>query len=201
MPSFQGGQQPRSDPCVNGMHADCGHLYAVALSEGDGRVSLSVIRCTCTCHAACPLASWIWSVPRQVWQEQCTCPGTEQAARKLDEAGSELPDFAEVKRQLHEHLKTDRRARENRRTARGEAFDAARRRGAGKSREQAREIYVAELRARGVPMPSDLVLDAYADAIARNRSKFTVSYAARVLAELGKDLAEIRKRSRHPWNE
>jgi hypothetical protein len=57
-----------------------------------------------------------------------------------------------------------------------------------------RELYVAELRARGVSVPSALVLDATADAIARNREKFSVAYSARVVAELGRDLWKLRSR-------
>ena len=196
MPQFQGGgsgQPLRSASCVGGMHADCGHLGAIARGpQNDGRPS--VLRCFCACHSACPLANRVWVIPRAVWQEQCTCPGTEQAARKLDEADTVTPDFAEFERQQQERRDRHQRERQERRTALREAFDAARGAGAGKSREQIREIYVAELRARGVPMPSDLLLDAYADAIARNRPKMTVRFAVRVLTEMGKEFAELRKR-------
>lgn len=53
---------------------------------------------------------------------------------------------------------------------------------------------MAELRGRGLTIPSDLVLDAYADAIARNREKFSVVYSVRVLAELGRDFRKILSR-------
>jgi hypothetical protein len=175
------------------MHADCGHLGAIAREpQNYGRPS--VLRCFCACHSACPLANRVWVVPRAVWQEQCTCPGTEQAARRLDEADTVTPDFAEFERQQQERRDRNQRERQERRTALREAFDAARAARAGKSREQIREIYVAELRARGAPMPSDLQLDAYADAIARNRPKMTVRFAVRVLTEMGKELVELRKR-------
>jgi hypothetical protein len=53
---------------------------------------------------------------------------------------------------------------------------------------------VAELRARGLTLPSGLVLDATADAIARNREKFSAAYSARVAAELGRDLWKLLSR-------
>lgn len=43
----------------------------------------------------------------------------------------------------------------------------------------------------GLAIPSDLVLDAYADAIARNREKFPVVYSVRVLAEMGRDFRKL----------
>jgi hypothetical protein len=71
-----------------------------------------------------------------------------------------------------------------------EAFESTRAAASGKGHAEIREIYLAELRARGLALPSDLVLDANADAIARNRDKFTPSYSVRVLAELGRDFRE-----------
>jgi hypothetical protein len=50
---------------------------------------------------------------------------------------------------------------------------------------------VAELRVRGLTIPSDLVLDATADAVARNRDKFSVAYSVRVLAEMGRDFRKL----------
>jgi hypothetical protein len=49
-----------------------------------------------------------------------------------------------------------------------EAFQAARARAAGKSRKEIREIYIAERDARGLPRPSDTVLDAAVDSIGGN---------------------------------
>ena len=72
-----------------------------------------------------------------------------------------------------------------------EAREATRATAAGKSRGQIREIYVGELRARGLTVPSGLVLDATADAIARNREKLSAAYSARIVAELGRDLWKL----------
>ncbi len=43
--------------------------------------------------------------------------------------------------------------------ARSEAFRAARDQSAGRGREEVREIYLAELRSRDVPIPSDDLVD------------------------------------------
>jgi hypothetical protein len=80
---------------------------------------------------------------------------------------------------------------QHRRVAAREAFKAARAAATGKNRAEIREIYVAERHARGLTIPSDLVLDAYADAIARNRDKFSVLYSVRVLAEMGRDFRRL----------
>jgi hypothetical protein len=86
------------------------------------------------------------------------------------------------------------RERQQEREAR-EAREATRAAAEGKSRGQIREIYVGELRARGLTVPSGLVLDATADAIARNREKFSMAYSARLVAEAGRNLWKLRQRS------
>jgi hypothetical protein len=140
----------------------------------------------------------VWVIPRTVWQQQCTCPGTEQAARKLDEADRHTPDFAQFEREPQERRERSEREQQERRAARRQALDAARATGAGQTRQQIKEIYQAELRSRGLPLPSGLLLDAYSDMIARNRQKMSLRFAARVLAEIGKDLSQVRKFSWHP---
>jgi hypothetical protein len=158
-----------------------------------------VLLCLCTCHSDCRLADRLPLVTREIWQAQCVCPGTGQAAGKLDEAEQEeVPDFAEFERQWHERRANSGQESRQRRAASREAFEAARAASTGKNRAEIREIYVAELRARGLAIPSGLVLDAYADAIARNRDKFSVPYSVRVLAEMGRD---FRKLFSHlgPW--
>ena len=57
----------------------------------------------------------------------------------------------------------DKAGRES--AARRQAFKAARDRSAGRIREEVREIYLAELRSRYVPVPSDDVLDRAVDRI------------------------------------
>lgn len=81
--------------------------------------------------------------------------------------------------------------------AREEAAAATRTRAAGRSREEIREMYIAELRARNVKVPAEPVLDAAVDYITGNPLP-----AARVLGEslfqMGKGLYDIsRPRGRH----
>lgn len=131
-------------------------------------------------------------VTRAVWQARCICPGADLAAAKLDEAERESrPDIPEFQRQQRERRADSERESQQRRGRTREAFAAARAAAAGKNRAQVREIYVAELHARGLAIPSDLVLDANVDAIARGRDKFSPAYSVRVLAELGRDFHEL----------
>jgi hypothetical protein len=180
----------RSMSCLAGTHAECGHLGAMTYGRRDaGRPSL--VLCQCGCHSACPLAGWSLVVSRAIWEGLCTCAGTELAAVKLDGARRDAPDFDEFKRTWRERREKSARESDKRVAGRREAFEAARAASAGKSGEQIRELYVAELRARGLTVPSDIVLDATADAIAGNRDKFSMIYSVRVLAELGRDLRKL----------
>jgi hypothetical protein len=155
----------------------------------------SVLLCPCTCHSECPLVNRLPLVTREVWPAQCACPGADLAAAKLDEAEQEeAPDFAEFERQRQERLARSARESQQRRAARREAFEATRAASTGKNRAEIRQIYMAELRARGLTFPSDLVLDATADAVARDRDKFSVTYSVRVLAEMGRDFRKLFSR-------
>jgi len=75
----------------------------------------------------------------------------------MEDAGVEFAD----PRELWEKAKRDS-------AARNEAFRSARDRAAGRSRDEVREIYLAELRSRGLPMPSFDVVDATVDLIMGN---------------------------------
>jgi hypothetical protein len=134
---------------------------------------------------------------RPPWRDRPRTPRS-RAARKLNEAGRHTPDFAQFQREHQERRERSERERQERRAARREAFEAARAAGAGQTRQQIKEIYEAELRSRGLPLPADVLLDAHSDIIARDRQKMSLSFAARVLAQMGKDLGQLRKSSRHP---
>lgn len=123
------------------------------------------------------------TVPFKVWRESCTCPGADAERHRLDGAGiSDPPDFDELREEAQ------RRSR-----ARREAFEATRARSAGKSREEIREIYAAELRARGLKVPPEPVLDAVADRISGNPLP-AIRLAGESLARMGKALYDL---SRH----
>ena len=162
-----------------------GHLGFVGLGlRVGGRPPL--VLCRCRCHLACTLAGRL-GASHSTWVGLCDCPGTELAEDRMDEAARDAPGFPDMERLLRE--RREERARE--RHQEREAREAARAAAAGKSRGQIREIYAGELRARGLTVPSGLVLDARADAIARNRDKFSAADSARVVAELGRDLWKL----------
>jgi hypothetical protein len=180
---------------MTGAHEDCGHLGHGRLLRHDGRVAL--VLCRCGCHSACALAGRLPVVSRAIWVGLCTCPGTDLAEARLAEAerdAREVPDVGRLLREQREQREKRDRERQEERAAGREAWEATRAAAAGSSRAQVREIYVAELRTRGLTVPSDLVLDATADAIVRNREKFSVAYSARVLAELGRDFGKLFSR-------
>ncbi|HYB88175.1 MAG TPA: hypothetical protein VEC76_15060 [Streptosporangiaceae bacterium] len=96
-------------------------------------------------------------MPPEAWRESCTCPGAGQERRRLDEAGVEFPGFGKMREDAR------RRSRASK-----QAFESARARAAGKGRDEIREIYVAELNARGLKVPREDVLDAVVDRITGN---------------------------------
>ncbi|HET9081733.1 MAG TPA: hypothetical protein VFO01_14650 [Trebonia sp.] len=190
-------QVHRTIACLRDVHAECPHM----LSTGGGfnpswlRPEFGVGLCSCDCHAPCPVSrekrlvsglglvtGWA-TVPARTWLESCTCPGAEAERLRLDQAGYEFPDFDEVAEQARQ-----------RHQPRREAFDAARAQAAGKSREQVKELYLAELRARGqeTEMPQE-ALDATVAAIAGDH--LTV---ARLMGRLVVDSVKIfRAAHRH----
>ena len=190
MPGYQAPQDGpdgefRSRSCVTGAHEDCGHLgFVGSVLRVGGRPPL--VLCRCGCHLACTLAGRL-GVSHSTWVGLCDCPGTELAEDRIDQAARDAPDFPDFERLLRE--RRQERARE--RLQEREAREATRAAAAGKSRGQIREIYVGELRARGLTVPSGLVLDATADAISRNRDKLSAAYSARIVAELGRGLWKL----------
>jgi hypothetical protein len=195
MAGYQGPQDGPGGPfwsrsCLAGAHGECGHLGHIGFGPGDGgRPAVTLMLCRCRCHSACALDGRLL-VSRSIWVGLCDCPGTGLAEDRIDQAAREAPDFPDREHLLRKQReRQDRRAYEQQQTraAMRAAWEATRAAAAGKSRAQIRESYVAELLARGVTVPSGLVLDAVADAIARNRDKISVVYGARVLAELGLD--------------
>jgi hypothetical protein len=124
------------------------------------------------------------TVPFKVWRESCTCPGADAERHRLDDGVSDPPDFGELREEAR------RRSR-----ARREAFEATRARAAGKSREEIRKMYVAELRARGLKVPEDPVLEAVADRITGNPLP-AIRLAGEGLARMGKGLYDLYRHFR-----
>jgi len=121
------------------------------------------------------------TVRPQAWRESCTCPGAEQERRRLDEDGVEFPDFGKMRAEAR------RRSR-----ARKEAFESARALAAGKTRDEIREIYLAELNARSLTIPRDDLLEAVVDRIGGNPLP-AARLTAESLAQMGKALHEISR--------
>lgn len=179
------GQVDKSRACNRGAHGDCAHFAAVGGGFNPRRLRLEFGAglCPCSCHSSCPvsLSEKRMTVQPEVWRESCTCPGAEQERRSLEQAGVEFPDFGKVREDAR------RRSR-----ARKEAFESARARAAGKSRDEIREIYLAELNARGLTAPGEEILDAVADRIGGNPLP-AARLAAEGLAQMGKALHDLSR--------
>ena len=103
-----------------------------------------VFLCQCECHASCPVAGKRRTVPVPAWRGSCTCPAAASVPSSVGRAGGSGQDPAQAS-----HLSP----------ARVEALNAAGDQAAGQSREQVKERYQAELRARGLDVPMEAVLD------------------------------------------
>jgi hypothetical protein len=148
----------RTGACIRGLHPQCPHLLGIGGGINPRRLRLEagVILCACECHESCPLAGDAQpafparlTVPTRAWLESCACPGADAERTRLEQAGTELPDFDALRaksRQKHQ--------------SRRDAFEAAKAQAAGKTREEVKELYLAELRARGQELPSQEILDA-----------------------------------------
>lgn len=157
-------QVHRTMACHRDMHAECPHMLGTGggFNASRRRFEFGVGLCSCDCHTRCPISSAKQLISGQglipgqrtisarTWLESCACPGAEAERIRLDEAGYEFPDIDEVWA-----------ASRPQRQSRQEAFEAARAQAAGKSHEQVKELYLAELRARGLETGvSQDVLDA-----------------------------------------
>lgn len=166
----------RSRSCVRGEHDDCSHLcgFGGGFVPWRWRFEFGAVLCKCECHSSCPVTGPQTAVPERTWRESCTCIGAEQERRKLAAAGVEFPDFTESMAQSRQRSRTRR-----------EAFDAARANAAGKTRVEIRDLYQAELHARGLEIPPDEILDAQVDAIIGDY-RSSVRLMGRALGDLTK---------------
>ena len=145
-----------SGACVGGSHQDCGHVSGGGrrLASSD-RLQSTVALCRCPCHAACPLADRR-PVSLTVWQQVCKCPGGEPFRSWKEDPDDPWPGSQEYREQQ------ERQSRE-RSEARKQAFQAARDAAPGKSRDEIRDLYIAELRARGQEVPPGPLIEAWVD--------------------------------------
>jgi len=94
----------------------------------------------------------------------------------------EFPDFKEYRDQYQRDAESRR-----------EAFRTVRAEAAGRSREEIRDLYEAELRSRGLPIPSQDILDARVDAITGNFIPL-----ARLMGQSLIDVAKLLRDIFHP---
>jgi hypothetical protein len=113
--------------------------------------------CKCDCHSSCPVTSTRITTSPQTWRQSCTCPGAQAERIRNDQAGAQFPDFGELWAKSQQEAQSIR-----------EAFRATRASAAGKSREQVRDVFIAELRSRGLEIPREEILDAHVDALTGN---------------------------------
>ena len=177
----------RTPQCLSGAHGTCTHLsgWGGTFNPRRHRFEFGAPLCPCDCHGSCPVTASgdRLTVPTTSWLESCTCPGAEQQRHNLAAAGVEPPDEWWRNRRAH-------RA----------ALDTARARSRGKSRAEARDIYAAELRARGLTVPPDQILDAAAVRLAASRAE-RVAMFGRAVAQTAPALIRDLYRPRRPAGE
>jgi hypothetical protein len=148
----------RSRACADQTHQACGHVIA-AIAGARPRREATILLCSCACHEACQLARRkLDGVPVRVWRQRCRCPGAEQARTTQGDLCELLPGFDEFRESF------EREARQ-RSEARKDALLAARTAAPGKTRDEIRELFAAELRARGLKVPPDRLLEVAVDMI------------------------------------
>lgn len=146
----------RSRACARDAHRDCGHVGTAARRPVfPDRLQSIIALCRCGCHAACPLADRM-PVPLTVWQQLCACPGAEQQRVWKEDPNDPFPGY----REMRDRGQRESRERNEAGTA---AFRAAREAAPGKSREEVRDVYISELRARGQEIPPEPFLGATLD--------------------------------------
>jgi hypothetical protein len=160
----------RSAACADDRHRDCAHLagFAAGLNPRRFRLEAGAMVCKCPCHASCPVATTRMAVQRDFWATSCICPG------------------AEYERVIWKQERAERQVRDQ---LSQEAFEAVRAQAHGRTRQEVRDLYVAELRARSLPVPADDILDADAAA-------FTGNYLPG-LTLLGRSLKDLASLVRH----
>lgn len=157
--------------CARRGHDDCPHIFGIGGGFNPQRLrpEFGAGLCSCSCHTSCPLTrpAGRMMISLATWHQSCTCPGAEDARRGLQDARINLPDSGG----LWEHIKHQSHVRQA-------AFRATKARSTGKTREEIRDMYVAELHAGGLEAPSEPALDATVDAITSTKLQ-----TARMLGE------------------
>ena len=148
----------RSIACAGQAHRNCGHVRIAHRRAVVSRHRLvsTITLCSCPCHATCRLADRR-PIALTVWQQLCACPGAQEQRAWKDDWDEPRPGVTKESRE-----KTRREWRE-RDEARKQALRAVRGAARGKTRDELRDLYVAELRARGQEVPPEPFLEADID--------------------------------------
>lgn len=142
----------RSVACAGDAHLDCGHVRAaIRTPVSRHRWESTIGLCRCPCHATCPLADR-YPVTLMVWQQLCACPGAAKQRAWTEDRDEPGPGATESRKQRQ-------REWHERGEARKQAFQAARAAARGKSRDELRDRYITELRARGQEVPPEPFLE------------------------------------------
>jgi hypothetical protein len=152
----ESGQGFRTSACRQGTHDKCPHIWGYGGGVNPRRLRLETVGllCQCDCHSSCPVNSTQMVVGEQTWRESCTCPGATEAERIRR---AQFPDFGELWARSGQETRSQR-----------EAFQATQAAAAAKSREEIRDLYLAELRSRGLEIPPDELIDATVDTLTGN---------------------------------
>jgi hypothetical protein len=92
-----------------------------------------------------------------IWQQLCICPGAEEQRAWKEDRDEQRPGVTRESRER------DRREWRERHEARMQALRAVSAARHGKTRDELRDLYVAELRARGQKVPPGPFLEADID--------------------------------------
>jgi hypothetical protein len=177
--------------CIIGSHALCQHR------ENWRSRHPSEVMCSCDCHRSCPLYGRD-EISLDMLRS-CTCPGSEQAREQGVLPGEKQFIPPEPPGSMRERLDQRRK----RSLGIEEAMRSARVLAAGRHRDEARSIVVAELRRNGVePLPSDSALDNIVDAILSEgsltgRVRHTVR-GVRAIGNVGVRIAKNIKEAHEP---
>jgi hypothetical protein len=145
-----------SSSCVSGNHNDCYHVHGSPLP---GSTSSGFFLCRCNCHATCALSN---VGAEKVTPQLCTCPGMIAWQERQEKSGQLSSDSSSQRFPLIEMFQVMREGRKQRRLRR-EAESTVAAAATGKSREEVRDMLLAEFARRGLNPPPQPRLDNLAD--------------------------------------
>jgi hypothetical protein len=181
-----GEEFEQTPACRRAAHVDCPHLHGAGGGFNPRRLRFEFGEqlCECSCHASCPVQyeTKRLTISKGTWYTSCTCAGAEVARQRLDRRNK---DSAEVREERQRLRNADR-----------EAVEATPARASGRSREEIREIYIAERRARNLQVPAEPVLDAVVEHITTGNPLPAIRVLGETLFQTGKGINDAMSRPR-----